>query len=154
MRRYLPTVVGVVLLTSCALPGQRSSLDVNPYLTDKEREVINRITFEVQKVLDTIDGFRSSHTLDYVVKIDIPGWSVEKRREKIFFLTQKEFVALKDYTLPESCIKEIGSAEVNICHLKLTETLRKLAKAYNCEVKTYSTHLEDLKERVKIICTY
>ena len=154
MRRYIPAIFGIALLSSCALPGQRSSLDVNPYLSDKEREVINRITFEVQKVLDTIDGFRSSHALDYVVKLDIPGWKTEKREEKIFFLTQKEFVAIKDYNLPESCVKEIGSAEVNVCHLKLTETLRKLAEAYNCDVKTYSTHLEGLRERVEIICTY
>lgn len=154
MRRYISTIFGIALLSSCGIPGQKSSLDVNPYLSKKEREAINSITFEVQKVLDTIDGFRSSNALDYVEKLDIPGWKTEKREEKIFFLVQKEFVAIKDYNLPESCVKQIGSAEVNVCHLKLTETLRKLAEAYNCEVKTYSTHLEGLKERVEIICTY
>ena len=155
MRKILPTVSAAILLTACALPqGNKPSMDVNPYLTEREREVINEITFEVQKVLDTIDGFRSSRALDYVTKIDIPGWRVEKREEKIAFLTQKKFIAYKEFTLPSSCVKEIGNAEVNVCHMKLSQSLKKLGEAYNCEVKASALHLDRLREKVEVVCTY
>ena len=154
--KYLfPLIATVSLLNACApIQSKSSTLNVEPYLTDREREVLNNITFEVQKVLDTIDSLRSSGALDYVTKLDIPGWKVEKKEERVLFLTQKKFIAYKDYTLPESCIKNIGGAELNVCHMKLSQTLKKLGEAYNCDVETYSTHLQGLKERVKVICPY
>ncbi len=154
--RYIfPLIAAVALLNGCAnLSGNRSTLNVEPYLTDREREILNNITFEVQKVLDTIDSLRSSGALAYVTKLDIPGWKVEKKEEKVLFLTENKFIAYKDYTLPDSCIKNIGGAEVNVCHMKLSQTLKKLGEAYNCDVEVYSTHLQGLKERVKVICSY
>lgn len=155
MRKVFLPISALILLTACALPqGNKPTIDVNPYLTDREREAINEITFEVQKVLDTVDGFRSSHALDYVTKIDVPGWRVEKKEEKIAFFTQKKFIAYKEYDLPASCIKEIGDAEVNVCHMKLSQTLKKLGEAYNCEVKTYALHLDRLREKVEVVCSY
>ena len=155
MRKEL-AILPLIFLTGCSLPQSSSKpkLDVTPYLSTREREIINEITFEVQKVLDTIDDFRNSKTLDFVTKLSIPGWQVEKREEKLLFLTRKKFIAYKDFTLPESCIKNIGGAEVNVCHMKLSVNLSRLGEAFGCDVETYSMRLDNLKERVKIVCSY
>lgn len=115
---------------------------------------MDRITFEVQKVLDTLASFRSSNALDFITKLDIPGWKIEKKREKILFFYKKIFIAYKEFKLPYSCIKEINRAEVNVCHLKLTQTLKRLADAYGCEVKTYTLQFNGLRERIEVICPY
>jgi hypothetical protein len=155
MRKEL-TILPLVFLTSCGLPQSSSnpSMDVTSYMSDREREVVNNITFEVQKVLDTIDDFRNSKALDFVTKLSIPGWKVEKKEEKILFLTRKKFIAYKDFTLPTSCIKNVGGAKVNVCHMKLSVNLSRLGEAFGCDVKSYSVHLDSLKERVKIVCSY
>ena len=155
MRKEI-VILPVIALLGCGLPqsSSKSSLDVTPYLSPRERDVVNKITFEVQKVLDILKDFKSSKALDFVTKLTVPGWQIEKRDEKILFLNQKKFIAYKDFSLPPTCIKNIGGAEVNVCHMKLLANLSRLGKAFGCEVKTYSTNLEGLKERVKIICSY
>jgi len=154
MRKKI-ALLSVITLSGCGITStSQPKLDINPYLTPKEREVVNDITFEVQKVLDTIDGFKNSKALDFVTKLTIPGWNIEKREEKILFLTQKKFITYKDFSLPPTCIKNIGGAEVNVCHMKLSVNLSRLGEAFGCEVKTYSGNWEGLKERIKIICSY
>jgi len=155
MRKEI-AILPIIAILGCGLPQSSSkpSLDVSPYMSAREREAVDEITFEVQKVLDTLDEFKSSKALDFVTKLTIPGWHIEKREEKILFLTQKKFITYKDFSLPPTCIKNIGGAEVNVCHIKLSVNLSRLGEAFGCDVKTYSGNLEGLKERVKIICSY
>ncbi len=85
MRKKI-AILPVIALLGCGLPQSSSkpSLDVSPYMSPREREVVNNITFEVQKVLDTLDEFKSSKALDFVTKLTIPGWHIEKGRRKFF----------------------------------------------------------------------
>jgi hypothetical protein len=145
---------GAILLTSCSVPNQKPALNVNPYLSERERKVVNDIIFEVQQVLDTLDSLKSSDALPYLTKLNYPGWVVEKKEEKLAFITTHKLIATKEFTLPRSCIKDIGGAELNVCHMKLTENFQRLSKAFDCDVKGSSVYLDTLKERVKIICSY
>lgn len=160
MNRQIFVLLGIVLLSintvSCVSPGvqKEPTLNVTPYLSPKEEKLLDKITFEVQKVLDTLDSFRRSNALDFITKLDIPGWKIEKKREKILFIYRKVFIAYKEFKLPDTCIKEINRAEVNVCHLKLTQSLERLADAYGCEVKTYSLQFNGLRERIEVICHY
>ena len=151
--------VGVLFLPifflSCGIPTNNSkTINVNPYLSNKEREVINKITFEVQQVLDTLDSLKQSGALPYLTKLDYPGWVVEKKEEKILFLTKHEVIATKEFNLPSTCIKNIGGAELNVCHMKLEENFKRLSEAFDCDVKGSAVFLDRLKERVKIVCSY
>lgn len=149
----IPAIVSIFLI-SCGIPTQKKTINVNPYLTDRERKVINDITFEVQQVLDTLDSLKSSGALPYVTKLDYPGWVVERKEEKLAFITKHKLIATKEFTLPRSCIKNIGGAELNVCHIKLEENFKRLSDAFDCDVKGSSAYLDTLKERVKIICSY
>ena len=153
MKRLAIPVITVVVL-SCTLPGQEPKINVAPYLNQREREVLNDIIFEVQKVLDTVDELRKQNALGYVTKLDYPGWVVTHKTEKILFFKGHKFVVSKEYSVPATCIKSVGGAELNVCHLKLDTTLSKLAEAYDCDVKVYSLNLEGLKEKVEISCSY
>ena len=143
-----------VFTVSCAIPQPKKTLDVTPYLSQEERAVVNNVIFETQRVLNTLGNLKESNALDYVVKLDLPGWNVEKREQKVFVFTERKLIAYKDFSLPPTCIKQIDAAEVNVCHMKISQTLKKLAEAYGCKVKTYSTNVDGLKERVEVICGY
>jgi len=144
-----------ILLFSCSMPMKSSeSLNVNPYLTNKERQVINKITFEVQQVLDTLDDLKSTGAIKYVTKLNYPGWKLERKEEKIAFFTRHKLIVTKSFDLPQSCIKNINGAELNVCHMKLEENFKRLSEAFDCDVKGSAVFLDRLKERVKIVCSY
>jgi len=123
-------------------------------LSPKEKQVINDIVYETQKVLSTIDDLKASKTLDYVSKLKIPGWTVEHKEEKILFIPRKIFVAYKYFEVPNSCVKTVESAELNVCHIKLKETLTKLGQAFSCETKVEEIKGYPLQEKVEIRCSY
>ena len=149
------TTAALLFTTSCTvLNNDNPTINAYTYLTPQELDKINAITFEVQKVLDIIDDLRASKALPYVRKIDIPGWFVYHKKEKIAFFTINKFVAEKFFELPQSCIKNIGGAELNVCHMKLVQSLEKLGKAYDCEVKAEAIQSEKFGEKVKISCSY
>jgi len=144
-----------LLTVSCAKLGvEEPELNVSKYLSEKESERINQIIFEVQKVLDTVDIFRKSHALAYVQKLDIPGWRVYHKKRKFVIFTEQLFIAEKNFSLPNSCIKDINNAQVNVCHLKIEQNVRKLGEAYNCKVKAEPVKGSQLEEKVKISCSY
>ena len=144
-----------MVLLACQMPGKEEpKINVTPYLTAKEKKVVNDITFEVQKVLDTINDLRKQNALKYVTKLDYPGWVVSRKTEKVLMLKKHKFVAYKEFPVPQSCIKNIGGAQLNVCHLKLEESLKKLGEAYDCDVKVYSLSLQGLREKVEISCSY
>ena len=152
--KRLVTTIAAIAVVSCSLPGQEPKINVTPYLNQKEKAVLNDIVFEVQKVLDTIDNLKKQHALKYVTKLDYPGWVVTHKTEKVVLVKSHKFIASKEFPLPSSCIKNVEGAELNVCHLKLEGTLKKLAEAYDCDVKVYSINLAGLKEKVEIICSY
>jgi len=156
MQKVFKVAVATLLFTaSCSvLNNDKPEINASTYLTPSELDKINSITFEVQKVLDIIDDFRSSKALPYVRKLNVPGWFVYHKKEKVAFFTIKKFVAEKFFELPQSCIKNIGGAEVNVCHMKLVQSLEKLGKAYDCNVKAEEIHSEKFGEKVKISCSY
>ncbi len=155
MRRFWISIP-LLILTGCTglNTGSEPQINVYAFLNNNEISKINSITFEVQKVLDTIDNFRNIKALDYVQKINVPGWKIYRKTEHIAFIKIKKFIAEKTFKLPGSCIKNIGEAEVNVCHLKLTETLKKMGEAYKCEIKTYPILYPSLAEKIKISCSY
>ncbi len=154
MRKTLPLLSLGLLTVACAQLEQKPKINASGYLTDKELERINQITFEVQKVLDIIDNFRETNALAYVVKIDVPGWSVYHKTENIAFFKQHKFIAEKKFEIPSTCVKNIGGAELNLCHIKLEQNLKRLGEAFDCEVKVDEIRYPNLAEKVKISCSY
>jgi hypothetical protein len=126
---------------------------VAPYLSEKDRDVLNSIIFEVQSVLDTLSTFKESNALGFVEKLDYPGWSIKKKSGHILFLKTHTFVAEKVFKIPNDCIKVVNGAELNVCHIKLVKTLSKLGEAYGCNVKVYQIRYP-LEEKVVISCDY
>ena len=153
MKRLIFPLFAIAVI-SCSLPGQEPKINVAPYLNQNEKAVLNDVIFEVQKVLDTIDELRKQKALKYVTKLDYPNWVITRKTEKVLFLTNHKFIASKEFSVPSTCIKSVGGAELNACHIKLETTLKKLAEAYDCDVKVYPLNLEGLKEKVEIICSY
>ncbi|NPB05188.1 MAG: hypothetical protein GXO08_02275 [Aquificae bacterium] len=153
MKKLLPLLT-VAIVSCTAVKSEGPRINAAAYLTPTETEVINSITFEVQKVLDTVDEFRRSGALDYVVGLEVPGWSVRKEEETVFLLKRKKFVAEKTFDLPETCVKEVGAAKLNVCHLKLEQNLKRLGEAFGCAVEAVELRFPDLAEKVKVSCPY
>jgi hypothetical protein len=156
-RFFVPLLItlSTVGLQSCGVPltNSKPTLNVTPYLSDRDRNVLNDITFEVQKVLDTIDTLRSGGTLTFVNRLNYPGWKVEHKTGHVLFLKSHTFIAEKTFSIPRDCVKNVAGAELNVCHVKLVETLSKLAKAYGCDAKVEEIRYP-LRERVILSCPY
>jgi hypothetical protein len=156
MKKFIRILLGLssLAITSCAIPSvSQPTLNVNPYLSSSANETVNAITFEVQKVLDTLSSLKESHTLGFVEKLNYPGWTVRKETGHILFLKTHTFIAEKVFDIPKDCIRSIDGAEMNICHIKLVQTLPKLGKAFGCGVKVYQIRYP-LREKVVISCDY
>ncbi len=156
MKRFFATasVLLVFGLTSCALPTKSEpTLDVNPYLTPRAREAVSSITFEVQKILDTLSVLKKNNALGFVEKLNYPGWRVKRETGHVLFLKTHTFVAEKYFDIPKECIRSVGGAEMNVCHVKLVQTLPKLGEAFGCRVKVYQIRYP-LREKVVISCDY
>jgi len=146
--------IGFLTLSCAKLSGEEPQLNTAKYLTKEESEKINEIIFEIQKVLDTADNFRKEKALAYVQKLDIPGWRVYHRKNKVLFFTERLFVAEKFFDLPQTCIKDIANVQINICHIKIEQSAKKLGEAYSCNVESEAVNSNGLKEKVKISCSY
>ena len=147
-------MLAIPFLVSCYAPNQSNQPMLIVELTPKEKEVINNIIFETQKVLSTLDDLRNSKALAYVNKLKIPGWIVEHKEEKILFLPKKEFVTYKYFEIPNTCVKTVENAELNVCHIKLQKSLSRLGESFNCETKAEEVKGYPLREKVEIKCSY
>jgi hypothetical protein len=148
------SLASLPFLVGCYSINQEPQPVIIVELTLKEKEVINNIVYETQKVLSTIDDLRNSKALSYVTKLKIPGWIVEHKEEKVLFFPRKVFVTYKYFKVPNSCVKTVESAELNVCHIKLRKTLTRLGQTFNCETKVEEIKGYPLQEKVEIRCSY
>jgi len=147
-------LLAIPFLVSCYAPNQSNQPMLIVELTPKEKEVINNIIFETQKVLSTLDDLRNSKALAYVNKLKIPGWIVEHKEERILFFPEKELVTYKYFDIPNSCVKTVEAAEINVCHIKLLRVLTRLGESFECESEVKEIKSYPLREKVEIKCPY